>query len=285
MKTIPLIALSLFVAAIIVACNNPSGATVAIQSQPSPKAIPTAGVVTSSVPAVTTKTSSVGKSTADNIMAAKNAGKAVFLVVTSTGATGTDKAIQIAHAANFINKNAVVIQMNKDDAANASLVNEYRLSGVPVPLILVISSKGLPTGGYILEQATAENVAALVPSPKLEEVYSAINSGKYAIVVFSKNTFTDRSEVLKECKKAVSTLGEAVLVEVDINDNNEANFFNQLRIDKTQLTASLTLVINKQGQVAGTATTIPDATKLVAAAKTPVAGGCGPGCGPAGCAK
>ena len=45
---------------------------------------------------------------------------------------------------------------------------------------------------------------------------------------------------------------------------------NQLRIDKSQLKASLTLVINKQGQVAGTATTVPDATKLVAAAKTPV---------------
>ena len=286
MKTIPLIALSLFVAAIIAACNNPSGATVAIQSQQSPKAITTAGVVTSSVPAVTTTTSSVGKSTADNIMAAKNAGKAVFLVITGTGATGTDKAMLIANGANTIYKNAIVIQMNRDDVSNAQLVSEYRLAGAPLPLILVISSKGFPTGGYLLADATAENLAALIPSPKLEDVYAAIGGGKYAIVAFSKKSFTDKPEVLKECKKAISMLNnEAILVEVDMDDSKEVNFLNQLRIDKTQLNASLTLVINKQGQVAGTATTIPDAAKLVAAAKTPVAAGCGPGCGPAGCGK
>ena len=223
---------------------------------------------------------------ADNIAAAKNSGKAVFLVVTGTGASETDKAMTIAVGANFIYKNAVVIQMNRDDASNAQLVSEYRLAGAPVPLILVISSKGFPTGGYILAQATSENLAALVPSPKLEDVYAAINSGKHAIVAFSKKSFTDKPEVLKECKKAVSLLNnEAVLVEVDLDDSKELNFLNKLRIDKSQLSASLTLVINKQGQVAGTSTTLPDAVKLVAAAKTPVAAGCGPGCGPAGCAK
>jgi len=59
---------------------------------------------------------------------------------------------------------------------------------------------------------------------------------------------------------------------------------NQLRIDKS-LSASLTLVINTQGQVAGTSTTVPDAAKLALAATTPVKGGCGPGCGPSGCGK
>jgi hypothetical protein len=60
---------------------------------------------------------------------------------------------------------------------------------------------------------------------------------------------------------------------------------NQLRIDKLTAKASTTLVINQQGQVAGTSTTVPDAAKLVAAAIAPVKSGCGPGCGPAGCGK
>jgi len=47
----------------------------------------------------------------------------------------------------------------------------------------------------------------------------------------------------------------------------------------------MVLVINKQGQVAGTATTIPDAKKLASAATAIPKGGCGPGCGPAGCGK
>ncbi len=217
---------------------------------------------------------------------AKKAVKAVFVVVTGTGVTNVDKATEIAKGANAIYKNAVIVQMNRDDVANAPLVAEWRLAGAPLPLILVLSSKGLPTGGYILEQATAENIAALVPSPKLENVYEAISNGKHAIVAFSKKSFADRIEVIKISKEAVSMLNnEAVFVEVDMDDPKEAGFMNQLRIDKLSTQASVTLVINKQGQVAGTSTTVPDAAKLVAAAKTPVKSGCGPGCGPAGCGK
>jgi len=285
MKPIQTIALSLLSAALIVSCNNPSGA-VSAKSMTNPKAVETASVVPTSMSVTNTKSSSVSTGVADNLAAAKTAGKAVFLVVTGTGVAETDKAMLIAKGANDIYKNAVIVQMNRDDASSAQLVSEYRLAGAPLPLILVISSKGFPTGGFILAQATSENLAALIPSPKLEDVYAAINGGKYAIVAFSKKSFTDKPEVLKECKKAVALLNnEAILVEVDVDDIKEANFLNQLRIDKSQLNASLTLVINKQGQVAGTATTVPDATKLVAAAKTPVAGGCGPGCGPAGCGK
>lgn len=217
---------------------------------------------------------------------AKAAGKAVFVVVTGTGATDLNKAMTIAKGANAIYKNATVIQMNKDLPANEALVTEWRLAGAPVPLILVLSSKGLPTGGYVLADATSENVAALVPSPKLEKVYDAISQSKYAVVAFTKKTFTDRAEVIKECNKAVTLLkNDAIFVEVDMDDVKEKGFMDQLRIDGKTAKSSVTLVINKQGQVAGTSTSVPDAQKLVSAATTPVKGGCGPGCGPAGCAK
>ena len=216
---------------------------------------------------------------------AKKEGKAVFVVVTGTGTTDTDKATTIAKGANNIYKNSAVVQMDRDDASNAALVTEWRLAGAPLPIILVISPKGLPTGGFVLSQATAENLAALIPTAKLEDVYAAIALKKSALVVFTKKSLSDRAEVLKVCKDAVSKLNNnAVIVEVDMDDSNEANFMNQLRIDKSA-TASTTLVINSQGQVAGTSTTVPDAEKLALAATKPVATGCGPGCGPAGCAK
>lgn len=216
---------------------------------------------------------------------AKKEGKAAFVVVTGTGVNDADKATTIAQGANAIYKNAVVVQLNKDDASNAQLVTELRLSGAPLPLILVISSKGLPTGGRILSEATAENIAALIPSPKMEEVYAAISDSKPALVVFTKESLNDRKEVLNICKDAVSKLNnKAVIVQVDLDDSKELNFMNQLRIDKSS-TASSTLVINAQGQVAGISTTVPNAEKLVLAATQPVKGGCGPGCGPAGCGK
>lgn len=217
---------------------------------------------------------------------AKAEAKAVFVVVTGNGSVDTEKAVSVANGAKGIYKNAEVVEMNRDDAANATLVNEWRLTGAPLPLILVVSPKGQLTGGRILAQATAENVAELVPSPKLEEVYAAIGSNKNAIVVFTKKSFADRNEVVENSKKAVDLLkNEAVFVEVDLEDAKENGFMKQVRIDKNTAKSSVTLVINKQGQVAGTSITVPDPDKLVAAAKTPVKSGCGPGCGPAGCGQ
>jgi len=109
---------------------------------------------------------------------AKKEGKAVFVVVTGTGVAETDKATTIAKGANAIYKNAAVVQLDRDDAANTQLVTEWRLAGAPLPLVLVISPKGQLTGGMILAQATAESIAALVPSPKLEEVYASIAANK-----------------------------------------------------------------------------------------------------------
>ena len=217
---------------------------------------------------------------------AKKEGKAVFVVVTGTGVTETDKATTIAKGANALYKNATVVQLDKDDAANAQLVAEWRLSGAPLPLVLVISTNGQVSGGMVLAQATAENLAALIPSPKLEEVQTAISSSKPVLVVFTKKSMSDRTEVLQEVKNAVTKLkNNAVIVEVDMDDSKEVNFMNQMQIESSSL-VSTTLVINAQGQVAGTSTGVPDATKLASAATAPVKSGCCPGgAGPAGCAK
>ena len=93
MKPIQTIALSLLSAAIIASCNNPSG-SIAVETINSPKVIETAGVVPSAMSVTSTK-STISKGTADNISAAKNAGKAVFLIVTGTGVTETDKLIRL----------------------------------------------------------------------------------------------------------------------------------------------------------------------------------------------
>lgn len=217
---------------------------------------------------------------------AKRAKQAVFVVVTANGAANTAQALAVARSAQAIYTNAVVVEMNRDDAANAALVAEWRLSSAPVPLILVISSKGQPTGGHSLQQATAENIAALVPSPKLEMVFDAVDKGKYAILALTKKSFADKKAVLSECNKAAALLNnEAVVIEVDMDDPKEKSFLQKLRVNPSAAQSSVTLVINKQGQVAGQSATMPDAAKLASAATTPVKAGCGPGCGPAGCGK
>ena len=143
MKLIQTIVLSLLPIALMASCGNSTGVP-ATDNQSIQKAIAPEGVLTPSESASTTSMSTVSKGVADNIAAAKNSGKAVFLVVTGNGSPDTDKAMLIANGANNIYKNAVVVQMNRDDASNAPLVAEYRLASAPLPLILVISSKGIP---------------------------------------------------------------------------------------------------------------------------------------------
>jgi hypothetical protein len=261
----------------LTACGNTNAGTKQVSKEPE-------ATQSASPEQPTTLVSSNSKIQAD-LEKAKKDGKAVFVVVTGTGVTETDKATTIAKGANAIYKNAAVVQLDRDDAANAQLVAEWRLAGAPLPLVLVVSPKGQLTGGMVLAQATAENIAALVPSPKLEEVYASIAASKPALVVFTKKSLSDRAEVLLEVKNSLTKLkNNAVIIEVDMDDAKEVNFMNQLRIDKASA-VSTTLVINAQGQVAGTSTGVPDATKLASAATAPVKSGCGPGCGPAGCAK
>jgi hypothetical protein len=258
----------------ISACNNSSADNKKVNENNSVQQKAETGLQT--VQTVNTKLQS-------DLDRAKRDGKAVFVVVTGIGSTDTEKANEIAKGAVTIYKNAVIAQMDKDDAANAQLVNAWRLSGAPVPLILVLSTKGLLSGGFVLNEATADKIAALVPTPKMEEVYTAIGLNKPSIVVFTKKTFADRNEVIKNAQVAVIVLNEeAVFVEVDIEDLDETNFMNQLRIDKST-SASITIVFNKLGQVVETSTTIPEVEKLVTAAKAPVKKTCGPGCGSKGC--
>jgi hypothetical protein len=217
---------------------------------------------------------------------AKKEGKAVFVVVTGTGVTETDKATTIAKGANAIYKNAAIVQMDRDDAANSQLVAEWRLAGAPLPLVLVVSPKGQLTGGMVLAQATAESIAALVPSPKLEEVQEVISNKKPVFVVFTKKTYSDRTEVLQVCKEAVTILkNNAAIIEVDLDDTKEASLIDRLEVDKSSKETT-TQVVNVQGQISGTASGLPDAAKLAAAAIAPPKSGCCPGgAGTAGCAK
>ena len=224
--------------------------------------------------------------TKQDIEKANKKGNVVFLVVTDKGNIKNQEAMTLAKNAQKTFAKSTVLELDRGNVADYSLVKEYGLAGAPVPLILVIAKNGFVVGGAPLQGLTVDDIVQMIPTPKLEDLYASVAKGKHAIIVFSKKAFADKNETIKNSKEAVSMLnGEAVYIEVDMDDPKEANFTNKLGIDKSQTKASITLVVNKQGQVAGTSTTIPDPQKLVTAAKTPVKGGCGPGCGPAGCGK
>jgi len=216
---------------------------------------------------------------------AKKQGKTVFLVVTEKNISAT-KAIDIAKQANKLEKKSVVLQLNRDDEANKSLVNKYGLAGAPIPIVLVIASNGIAISGLQENQLTAEALVNLVPSPKQADVYLALNDKKPVIIVISKKSFTDKKSVLEKCNEAISKLKtKPVLIEVDMDDKNEKSFLTQLQVDMLS-DKTITIVSNIQGEITGTYISTPDVNNITKAAMmVKQSGGCCPGGSGKGCGK
>jgi hypothetical protein len=205
---------------------------------------------------------------------AKKDKKTVFLVVTGNG-TKTENINKIANDASKRVKQSIVIQLNRDDAANVDLVKEFRLTGAPLPLVIVIAQNGIPVGGLVENEATVENLVSLVPSAKMLELITALSDGKSIFVIAYKKSAKDIKQVNTNCLKACSDIKTAVTIELNIEDKTEANLIKQLNIDITK--DITTFVINPAGQITGTYTGIPDAKKLVTDAKKVIKSSCCPG--------
>jgi hypothetical protein len=266
-KKIQLIALLVVNASLLFGCNNPN-------SSASEQSTGEQSTVTESS---ANETMTKGSPVQAELDKAKKTGKVVFLVVTGTGDTEADKALAIAKTANSQFKNSSVIKLNKDDSLNIDLVTKLRLSGAPVPLILVISPKGIAVGGYLLAEATAELLVKLIPSPKMDDIYAALNDGNAVFIVFSKKSYTDRLKVMDNCKAAAAQLqAKSTIIEIDLDDKKESDFIQQLKLKNTPNTTT-TLVLNAAGQTTGSFEGIIDVAQLTTAAKKVIKGGCGGG--------
>lgn len=215
---------------------------------------------------------------------AKKEGKAVFLVITGTGAAGLDKALTVAKEANSKVSKSVIIQVNRDDKGNSSLVTKLGIASVPVPFIMVISHKGVAAGGYPSTQATSDLLIKAVPSPKQDEVLFAISEKKPVYIVVSKKGLTDKTTVLANCKSASAKVtSKPAVVEFDFNDNKESAFLKQVGVttikDKT-----ITVVVNTAGQITDKYEGIPLESALMGSANKVIKSGCCPG-SKSGCGK
>jgi len=206
---------------------------------------------------------------------ANKAGKVVFLVVTD-GNKDIDNAKSIADKANQSYTKSKVITMDKNDKANSALVTKFRLSGAPMPLILVIATNGFVAGGAPIQNLTADALVKMIPSPKEEGVIKAMNDGHSVFVVFSKKSDSKNKKQLDACQTACSSMGDkAKTINVDIDDTKEKSFIAKFNIENNA-TFPITIVINNQGQVASSFNGITEAKSLVTAAQKKVSSGCCP---------
>jgi hypothetical protein len=219
----------------------------------------------------------------NDIETANKDGNSVFLVVTDQNVTGTDKAMEIADHARTDLPKSVVVSMNRSDAANSELVTKYRLTGAPLPLILVIASNGVVSGGFTLDKATPEALVKAVPSPKKADVLKALSEGKSVFIVVSSKSMSTKDNVMNTCQQAcIEMENNAKMIEIGLDDTKEKQFLTELKVNMSA-TEPMTYVINSKGQITGTFNDDVNATTLVASAKKVAASSCCPGGSKSGC--
>jgi len=220
----------------------------------------------------------------DDLKSASEAGDVSFLLVTDPNATDVDRARGIIDAAMDQIRKSVMIELDRTDPINSALVMKYRLVAAPVPLILVFASNGVLAGGRVAAQTTPEQLVNMIPTPKKSQVLQAIQSGRSVFLTATRKGMASDTKVISACAAACQQMkGNSVSIQVDMDDNNEVRFLNELKINR-QSTKPVTVVINAKGQVTGTFEEALNAGNLVQAA-TQVPSSCCPAgsgktCGP-----
>jgi hypothetical protein len=222
---------------------------------------------------------------ADDLKSAAEAGDVAFVLVTDPNAIDVDQARGIIGAAMGQVRKSVMVELDRSDPNNSDLVMKYRLAAAPVPLVLVFASNGVLAGGKVAAQITPDQLVSMVPTPKKTQVIQAIQSGKSVFLTATRKSMVSGSKVMGACAAACQQMkGGSVSIQVDMDDNNEVRFMNELKINR-QSTKPVTVVINAKGQVTGTLEEALNAGNLVQAATQVASSGCCPAgsgktCGP-----
>lgn len=214
--------------------------------------------------------------TTEQIQTAISNGKVTFVLVTETGATGTDQARQKIQDAITKVPESAMIEANRANAANTEFVQKYKLASAPVPLILVFASNGVMAGGNLASKLTTQQLVAMVPSSKKSEMLKALESGLAVYVTAYRSGMTNKTDIFKNCAAACNKMqGKCVAIDVDMDDLNERGLLNQLNINFGSAEPT-TVVINAMGQITDSYTGKVEVDKLISSATKVVSSGCCP---------
>jgi hypothetical protein len=210
------------------------------------------------------------------IEAATKPWKVAFILVYDPAAQQIDQARQVISEAMKRVPGSVKIELDRSAKINSEIVTKLKLSGAPVPLILVESSTGGITGGVSLQQVrvTPELLVKMVPSPKKVEIIKAISEGHAVLITASRKNMKSLKSVNDACAAACQQMtGKLVHIKIDMADKAEESFLTDLRLDMAS-TEPVTLVANVQGQISGSYTGPLQAGDLVLAATKKIGGCC-----------
>ena len=170
--------------------------------------------------------------TAGQLAAAKKAGRTVFLLVREPGARKLEEMRASATEASRLTPGSQVIELDRSERANRSIVKLYGLAGSKAPFVLVVAGNGAPAGGASPGKKAARQLRKLVPSPRKADTLLALFQRKAVFVVVARADLPGQAGALEACRKAAAALNnKAAIVHVDLRDKAEKAFLDQLGAD------------------------------------------------------
>jgi hypothetical protein len=131
----------------------------------------------------------------------------------------------------------------------------------------VVATNGVAVGGQRPGEGAPQRLVALIPTPKKAEYLKHLAEGRVALLAFTRAEQVEREGTWAAANEAVRLLeGKAGLVLVDVTDERETRFLEQMKVP-TDAAKPVVLVMNAKAQVLGRIEGATTADTLVAAAR------------------
>jgi hypothetical protein len=133
------------------------------------------------------------------------------------------------------------VAVDRSDPGEKEIVEQFKLAGAPVPLVLAIAPNGAVTGGIKGADLTEARIQEAVVSPGMQQCLKALQERKLLFVCLQNASTKGNEAAMKGVTdfKADPQFAEATeVVKVDPADPKEAKLVAQLKADPKAKTAS-----------------------------------------------
>lgn len=166
------------------------------------------------------------------------------------GDAGRTLTQQVAAEVQSHAEKATVATARVDDPAEKALVEKFGIARAPMPMVVVVAPNGAVTGLFP-RAIKAEQVASAIVPPTMMKCMKALQDKKLVFVCLTRS---DRVEVpagvgaiqeLPEFKDRISMVG------MRLDDPSEARFYEQMKLDPSQVTGPYAVLIAPPGVLVG----------------------------------
>jgi hypothetical protein len=139
---------------------------------------------------------------------------------------------------------------NVTDPKNAALIEKYKLSRAPMPLVLCVAPNGAVTGGFP-QPINDEHAEGALVTPTMTNVMKNLQEGKIVVVHVKAMPNAALPNGAIEFANDPSFQNRTALVSFNVNDPAERRFLKDMEITPNQVNGSMVSVLAPPGVLVG----------------------------------